>query len=234
MRALFSILKIAIMLIWSMFCIAFATVIYLLTFQKKIPLFLAKFMWARVFLIIIGARVKTVGKENIKKGQHYLVIANHSSYSDIATLFKALPFHLNFIGKSELKKVPFLGWYMKMSGMIFIDRKNARKSKVSLNEATDVLKKGKSVVIFPEGTTSITGDIAPFKKGGMVLAHDAESTILPIRIDGTANVWPSDNNLNMKSGKVLVTIGKPIPFAEYQNQNTSEFLKDLRQTIIDL
>jgi len=191
-------------------------------------------MWARVFLIIIGARVKTEGKENITKGLNYLVIANHSSYADIATLFKALPFHLNFIGKSELKKVPFLGWYMKMSGMIFIDRKNARKSKASLTEATDVLVSGKSVVIFPEGTTSISGEIAQFKKGGMVLATDSEATILPIRIDGTARLWPSNNNLNMRSSKVLVTVGKPISFDEYKNQNPSEFLNDLRQTIIDL
>ncbi|OIQ36775.1 MAG: hypothetical protein BM555_02050 [Crocinitomix sp. MedPE-SWsnd] len=174
------------------------------------------------------------GKEHLEKGQHYLIIANHTSYSDIPALFRAVPFNLHYVAKAELKKVPFLGWYMKKSGMIFIDRQNKQRSKASIDEAGDLVKQGKSVVIFPEGTTSDTGEIAPFKKGGMHLAMASESVILPIRIKGSKKVWPSTSNFKLRGGKIEVIIDKPIPFEEYKDADLDVFLPNLRQQIIDL
>jgi 1-acyl-sn-glycerol-3-phosphate acyltransferase len=81
--------------------------------------------------------------------------------------FEPCPLLLNFIGKAELRKVPFLGFYMKMSGMIFINRSNPRKSYESIASAAALIKDGKNVVIFPEGTTSEDGEIMPFKRGGL-------------------------------------------------------------------
>ncbi len=191
-------------------------------------------MWAPICLRIMGARLKIEGLENIEKGKHYVIMANHSSYLDIPVLFKSMPFNIHFVGKKELKKVPFLGWYMAISGMIFIDRSNAKKAKKSIEDAIKLVKKGFNVVIFPEGTTSETGEIAAFKKGGFVMAKDSESPILPIRIQNTSIVWPSDNNLKLKSHEVVVKIGKPVPFEEYNQKGLRENMTDFREIIVSM
>ncbi|MEO9531904.1 MAG: lysophospholipid acyltransferase family protein [Crocinitomicaceae bacterium] len=234
MIAIFSILKLLVLAIWSFLSIMSATLLYFLSFQKKIMLVLAKYMWAKPILLVFGARIKVTGLENIEKGQHYLIMANHTSYSDIPVLFSKMPFYIHFIAKQELRKVPFLGWYMDLAGMIFIDRQNKAKSRESIDAAGELIKAGKSVVIFPEGTTSKTGEIGPFKKGGMHLALASESLILPIRITGTRKIWPSKSFTNLRWGKVEVIIDKPIPYAAYQHADLDEFVLDLRQKIVDL
>lgn len=234
MLAVISILKLILILIWSLLAIVAATVTYIFTWSPRIPIFLAKHLWSRIMLFLLGARVKVSGLEHIQKGQHYLVMANHSSYADIPALFRSLPLYLRFIGKNELKKVPFLGFYMKMSGMIFIDRSNPRKGRSSLINAAHIAKSGKNVVIFPEGTTIENEEIAPFKRGLHVLASEAESVILPIRIRGTHKVWPSNSNFRIKGGKIQVTIGEPIFYKEYAHLNTTAFLKKMSDTVNDL
>lgn len=197
-------------------------------------LFLAKHIWARPMLMILGMRLKIHGKENIDKKQHYLIVANHASYSDIPVLFRTLPFNVHYIAKAELKKVPLLGWYMKTAGIIFMDRKNNRNAKASIIASGELMKKGKSVAIFPEGTTSITGEVAKFKKGGMHVAMAAESIILPIKIKGSFEAWPSTSNFKIRGGRIDVIIDKPIPFEDYKDEDVNVFLTKLRQQIIDL
>lgn len=221
-------------MVWSFSCIMFATVVYLLSFSKRATVFLAKYLWSRPFLMLIGARVKVYGKENVIKGENYLIMSNHCSYADIPTLFRSMPLLLNFIGKDELRKVPFLGFYMKMSGMIFINRSNARKSMESIQSAAKLVQDGKNVVIFPEGTTSNTGEVMPFKRGGLELAIAAKSTILPVHISGTCKIWPGDNNFKMRNGLIKVKIGEPIPFSSYENKDPRDFLKELREIILEL
>ena len=165
MLAVLSILKLILILSWSMVAILIATVTYLFTWSPRIPVFLAKHLWSRIMLFLLGARIKVYGKENLRKGEHYLVMANHTSYADIPTLFRALPLYLRFIGKDELRSVPFLGFYMKLAGMIFINRKNAREGRETIMSAAHTAKSGKNVVIFPEGTTIEGDQIAPFKRG---------------------------------------------------------------------
>jgi 1-acyl-sn-glycerol-3-phosphate acyltransferase len=234
MLAVFSILKLILILLWSFICIVIATIVYLFSFSKKAAIFLAKYLWSKPFLMLIGAHVKVNGEENIEKGENYLIVSNHCSYAVIPTLFRSMPLLLNFIGKAELRKVPFLGFYMKMSGMIFIDRSNPRNSMESINDAAMLTKSGKNVVIFPEGTTSETGEIGRFKRGGVELAKAAEATILPVHIDGTCRIWPSTTNLKMRNGSITVTIGKPIPFDSYQDKAVRDFCDELREVIVNL
>lgn len=234
MLALISILKLIFILLWSLLAIVLATITYAFTWSPRIPVFLAKHLWSRTMLFLLGARVKVYGKQNIKKGQHYLIMANHTSYADIPALFRALPLYIRFIGKAELKKVPFLGFYMKLAGMIFIDRINPRKGRESIINAAKTVKSGKNVVIFPEGTT-IEGDkIAAFKRGLHLLAAEAKSPILPVRIKGTHRVWPGNSNLKIKGGKITIIIGEPIPYTEYKDQKTTDFLKKMKGAIEEL
>lgn len=234
MLRIISILKLILILFWSLLAIIIATVVYLFTWTPKVSIFVGKHFWSRVMMFLVGTRIKVHGKQNIQKGQPYLVISNHSSYTDIPTLFRALPIYPRFIGKNELRKVPFLGFYMRMAGMIFIDRSNPRKAKTTIGEAAELAKKGNSIVIFPEGTTIIGEEIASFKRGAAMLAFNCQLPILPVRIKGTHRAWPSDTNMKIRGGKIDVHIGQPIPYHSYKDKSDIEFLKEVREEIIKL
>lgn len=232
MRAIWSSIKLIILILWSLFSILCALIVIAFTFNRKIPVIMARKLWAPPAIFIVGGRIqKPEGIENINKKVDYLVMANHSSYLDIPMLFRSLPINLYFIGKKELKKVPFLGWYMKLCGMIFIDRQNPKKARQSLADAVTLIKKGGNVVIFPEGTTSSDGKLAPFKKGGFVMAHDCQNPILPVKIEGTFDVWPSDSNMSLKRGKVKIKVGEPIPYEDYKDIPPADLAKKVHEII---
>ena len=231
MRKVLSIFKLILLLLWSIICIAIAFVAYLLTWSKSVIIFLAKHLWAGPALFLMGARIKVSGKENIEHGKAYLIMANHASYADIPTLFYAIPLYLRFIGKKELQKVPFLGWYMIIAGMIFIDRSNARKANQSLEKAAALANSGKNIVIFPEGTTIETGEIAPFKRGCYNLAQKAALDILPVRIKGTLELWSPSKVTKIRGGRVSVRIGEPIKNEDYRRMDAVQFLNECKDRI---
>jgi 1-acyl-sn-glycerol-3-phosphate acyltransferase len=234
MRAVISVIRIFIFAIWSLFSILFAAVFCLLTFSKTPTNFFAKYMWAPVALVIMGARLEVAGRENIRPELPYVVMSNHSSYLDIPAIMIAFPIYLYFIAKKELRRMPFLGWFMILAGMIFIDRKNTNAAKASLADAAKLIHAGKHVIIFPEGTASRTGEVNAFKKGGFHLAQESEAYIVPVHITGTYHVWPSSAKLNMRRGKIKVTIGKPIPPEVCNKIEMDKRIEMVRQRIIEL
>ena len=152
------------MVIWSILCITTSLIVLVLTFSRKMPLIMARTIWSPVILWLAKAKTQVTGLEHIDKDKTYIVVANHLSYLDIPTLFRILPLNLHFIGKHQLKKAPFIGWYMQATGMIFINRENKRAASKSLDEAALLIKNGKTVLIFPEGTVSEDNLIKKFKK----------------------------------------------------------------------
>lgn len=215
------------MILWTIVCISTSLVVLLVTFSRKMPLVMARGIWSPGILFLASAKTKISGMENIVEGKTYIVAANHSSYLDIPIAFRVLPLNLHFIAKKELKKVPFLGWYMMATGMIFINRSNNRESSQSLKDAAKLIHDGKTVLIFPEGTVSQDGQIKRFKKGGFHLALEAGVEILPISLKGTNEVWPTDSNTNFKKGIVTVNIGKPISLENYSYNQLNDLTKEV-------
>lgn len=210
------------MVLWTVLCISTSLVVLLVTFSRKMPLVMARGIWAPGILFLASAKTKITGLENIEKGKTYIVFANHSSYLDIPLLFRVLPLNLHFIAKKELKKVPFLGWYMMATGMIFINRGNGKEASQSLKDAAQLIRDGKTVLIFPEGTVSEDGVIKRFKKGGFNIALEAGVEILPVSLKGANVVWPSDSNTSFTKGIVSVNIGKPISLDNYSSQDLND------------
>ena len=103
-----------------------------------------------------------------------------------------------------------------LTGMFFIDNKNKRKTIESLNSAGKFIKEGKSILIFPEGTRSKTGEIGDFKKGAFILAAKSEVDILPVKITGTGKIWNVKHG-TLKPGSVTVQILKSLPTNTVQN-----------------
>lgn len=192
---------------------------------------MARTIWSPGILFIASAKTEVTGLENIEKNKTYIVAANHSSYLDIPLAFRVLPLNLHFIAKKELKKVPFLGWYMMATGMIFINRGNNKEASQSLKDAAVLIHDGKTVLIFPEGTVSEDGEVKRFKKGGFHLALEAGVEILPMSINGANDVWPTDSNTNFKKGTVKINIGKPISIKNYTYSQLNDITLDVQEEV---
>lgn len=168
---------------------------------------MARTMWAPVILWVCGVKLKVSGLENVNVDHSYVLVSNHQSFLDIPVLFRALIINLYFVAKKELKKIPFLGWYMMATGMIFIDRSNRNKSIASLQRAAKLIQKGKSVIMFPEGTRSKDGYLADFKKGPFMLARQADVEVLPVGIS------EPDGHFKVSAFRritIEVNVGKPV------------------------
>lgn len=217
MRAILSSIKLLLFGVWSFLAILLGGFLNLIRVPNGME-WVAKYFWSPVALFVMQARVKTEGFDKIDPKENYLIMANHNSFIDIPILFKTLPFYTYFIAKKELRKIPLLGRYIKAYGMIYIDRSDRTKAKQSIARAGELIRDGKHVIIFPEGTKSKDGHLGPFKKGGFHLAAQANVPILPIKLHGARKVWPNKQPFRLGRGKIRVIAADPI---------SPEVLKDM-------
>ena len=156
--------------------------------------------------------------EAIREGrQPVIFMSNHESQMDPPVLIAALPLPAVYIAKKELKYVPFIGWACWVAGVIFIDRGDRDRAIRSIHDAAQQIRGGKSVVIFPEGTRSPTGQMLPFKKGGFALALDAGVPIIPMATVGGFQVLPS-GRLRFRPGRYTLVVGDPVHPSDYADR----------------
>jgi 1-acyl-sn-glycerol-3-phosphate acyltransferase len=115
----------------------------------------------------------------------YVVVSNHESFVDIL-LISHLPWEMKWLSKAELFRVPVLGWLMRLASDIPVKRGKASSAVEAMQRCRAKLAQRLSVMIFPEGTRSMTGEMLPFKDGAFRLAIDAQVPILPLALSGTA------------------------------------------------
>jgi 1-acyl-sn-glycerol-3-phosphate acyltransferase len=157
--------------------------------------------------------------EAIREGrQPVIFMSNHESQMDPPVLIAALPLPAVYIAKQEIKYLPFIGWAAWAAGVIFIDRRDRERALRSIHDAALQIRGGKSVVIFPEGTRSRTGELLPFKKGGFALAQDAGVPIIPIATVGGYQVLPR-GTLRFRPGRYLVLVGEPVEPADHPDRD---------------
>jgi 1-acyl-sn-glycerol-3-phosphate acyltransferase len=187
-------------------------------------------IWSRLLLWTAGVSLEVKMRATLDPGQPYVFMANHLSTVDIWALFVAVPVKIRFIAKKQLGRIPLFGWAMAVGRFIFIDRQNPLAARRSIDEATERIRSGSSVAIFPEGTRSRDGDLGPFKKGGFHLALRAGVPIVPIGIRGAHRVMPR-GSLILRSGPVTVEIGEPIPVAGLSSLDRDSLLERVRNEI---
>jgi 1-acyl-sn-glycerol-3-phosphate acyltransferase len=113
----------------------------------------------------------------------YVVVANHESFVDIL-LISHLPWEMKWLSKAEFFKFPIVGWLMRMAGDIPLVRGDRESSTVAMAKARQRLDQKVSVMIFPEGTRSPSGELAAFKNGAFQLAIEAQLPVLPLAVHG--------------------------------------------------
>jgi len=187
--------------------------------------------WARWILGTCRVRVESQGLENLAPGRSYVVMTNHQSVFDITALAATLPLSWRFVAKRELTRIPFFGWGLLAAGHIVIDRRDNERSVRSLKRAAESVRSGVSVIVFPEGTRSPTGEIGSFKSGGFHLAIEAGVPILPATVSGSRRITPP-KSLRVESGSILVRYGKPIPTDTLTVDDRDQLKEEVRQAIV--
>lgn len=154
-------------------------------------------------------KINIEGREKAVRDATYVIISNHQSILDIL-LLNCLRYRFKWISKIENLRVPFLGWYLRMADYITVDRGNPESREKMLADAYLCLRKGISVMIFPEGTRSVDRQIGFFKRGAFQLAISARTPILPVLIDGTGGVLPKHGLIFGGFYKITIKIFDPV------------------------
>ncbi|HOC28392.1 MAG TPA: lysophospholipid acyltransferase family protein [Treponemataceae bacterium] len=186
--------------------------------------------WARYVVGLSGSTVEVSGEEHIPSDTAVVFVGNHQGYLDIPVLLGYVKKNKAFISKIEILKVPYLSDWMKLMQCTFLDRKNMRQSVQAMQQAIETVKKGYSLVIFPEGTRSRGGPVGEFKAGSFKLALKAGVPIVPVTIDGTWRLFEEHNRF--AKGHVKVTVHPPVQTAGLSREESAGLPESIRTTIM--
>ncbi|MEM9597797.1 MAG: lysophospholipid acyltransferase family protein [Acidobacteriota bacterium] len=207
-----NVVQVILVSLWSAGCITTALVARVLTGNTERSLAMARWAWAPAILRIGGWKVRARGVDGVDWSRAYFVASNHRSLLDIPVLFHCLPVNLRFLVKQELASVPFLAWYIRAMGMVFVDRHHTERARESIRRIGELAREGKCVLIFPEGTRHEGEGVGRLKAGGLAAAIQAGVPVLPVGLAGTGRALGA-KTLRLRSGKVGLVVGEPIETA---------------------
>ncbi|WP_242112061.1 lysophospholipid acyltransferase family protein [Luteimonas aquatica] len=200
----------AFTLAWTAGGICLALTLYALLRDRGLPLRMASRCWAPGLLRGAGARLRVEGLERVDWTRPCILVANHQSTIDICALFRAVPVPLRFVLKQEMARVPLVGRYARAMGMVFVERGERRAARGFLRQVDALLREGASLCVFPEGTRSRDGALAPFKGGAFQAAIDAGAQLVPVALHGSGAVLPPDGGFRVRPGTIRVRFGAPL------------------------
>jgi 1-acyl-sn-glycerol-3-phosphate acyltransferase len=187
--------------------------------------------WSRVWLAASGTKLEVDGAENIDPNRSYVVVANHLSTLDIMACLLAVPLPIRFLAKKELFRVPVLAQGMRMVGIIEVDReaRGAVHSEVN-RQSRELIEKGRSLIIYAEGTRPRNGVMKPFKKGAFTMAIRSGLPVLPLSIHGSYEAWPPGTPL-VRGGVIRVVLDKPVETEGMSTSDTGDLRDQVREVI---
>lgn len=183
--------------------------------------------WGRAVCAAAGARVVVTGAERVAPGEPRVLVANHASYLDITALLAAFPGQLRFVARRTLIWLPFIGWYIRLAGHFSLDRDDPRQALALAGTMADRMKRhGKSPLVFPEGTRSRDGRLAPLKAGTFHLPVMLGAPVQPIAVLGAAAILPKGAWVPRRGGVIEVRFGEPLPTAGLEGSAGRKALAD--------
>lgn len=189
-------------------------------------------MWiANAGVRAAGVRIEATGFENIPQGRPCIFMCNHVSNLDPPVVLPILPGQTSVFLKKELMSIPILGYAMRLGKFIPVERGGRRDAaQASVAAATDALRSGLNILVFPEGTRSKDGRLSTFKKGPFFLAMETMAPVVPVAISGT--------ELMMRKGSAAILPGvvrvKMLPVIEPgEFGNREELLRAVRARIAE-
>lgn len=166
--------------------------------------------WAFRFVTFpTGMKRIVLGLENVPKDTPVLYVSNHRSLADIPMAYITVPNLMGFVAKIEIKKAPFLSWWMVLVNCLFLDRSDMRAGMKVILDGIDSIKQGYSIFIAPEGTRNQGTELLPFKEGSLKMADKTGCPIIPVAISGTDDVF--ENSFPwIKKATCVIEYGKPV------------------------
>lgn len=189
-------------------------------------------LWAKTILKTTGYKVEVDGIEGLGEGP-YVFVSNHQNGLDIPVQLAYLPLPFGFVAKADLRKMPFLGWALRSSSNIFVDRSTARKAVQSLNEAAEQIKQGQSVLIYPEGMRTWSGEMTDFMKGAFQLACKSGVPVVPVALINNYEFMDERRQVS-RGGDIRMTLGDPIELEGDLKKDALALSKTVKEAIQQL
>jgi 1-acyl-sn-glycerol-3-phosphate acyltransferase len=188
-------------------------------------------MFVRVGLWVTGVRVEVSGRENLEPGRTYVFTPNHQSVLEVPLFVTYLGRNPAYLAKKELFRYPVFGQGIRQIKVVPIDRSNSAAAVEGAKKATENLQKGKSYVVYPEGTRSPDGRLLGFKKGAFLMAVDAGVSVVPVTVSGGSSMMPK-GRVELYPGTLRLTIHEPVSTAGYSRENVGELMEKVRASIV--
>ncbi len=185
--------------------------------------------WSRLILLTTGVHVEVQGLERLEPGRTYVFVSNHQSIYDIPILFWSLPYQLRIIAKASLGSFPFLGWHLRRTGHMLVDRSRPDRTRI-FSWASRLTSEGLSLIVFPEGTRSRDGRVSRFKGGSFYLALQAGLPVVPLSVVGSRHVMLK-GRLATYPGRVRLIVHDPIDTTGLADTDPRAFGERVRAVI---
>ncbi len=187
--------------------------------------------WSWLILATTGVRVSVEGLDQLTPGATYVFVANHQSIYDIPVLFAAVPFQCRIIAKESLGRFPILGGHLRRSGHMRVDRRRPDRQGI-FTWATSLPSRGLSLIVFPEGTRSRDGRVAPFKAGSFFPAVQTGIPIVPLTVVGSRHVM-TKGELTTRPGDVRLIVHAPIAMTA-NTEPTPDVMRELATRVREI
>ncbi len=184
--------------------------------------------WARLILTTTGVRTSVRGVEQVDCSAPYVFVSNHQSIYDIPVLFVSLPLQLRIIAKASLGRFPVLGWHLRWTGHLLVDR--ARAGASTLKQVARMMRRGHSLIVFPEGTRSRDGRVGRFRRGLFLLAIEARLPVVPVAVSGTRHVMRK-GMLTTRPGDVALVVHPPLRTDDLTRSDASALAERVRSIV---
>ena len=184
--------------------------------------------WSWLILVTTGVRVRARGQDRVEPGRSYVFVSNHQSIYDFPILITSIPFELRILAKASLGAFPVIGWHLRHTGHLLIDRERAGRA--TLRKVAGLMRRGHSLIVFPEGTRSADGGVLRFKRGLFLLAIEAGLPVVPVAVLGSRGVMPK-GRLMTCPGDVELVIHEPLPTAGLGRADAGRLAERAREIV---
>jgi 1-acyl-sn-glycerol-3-phosphate acyltransferase len=172
------------------------------------------------------------GIERIRNDRTYVLVANHQSLGDILVLFGLFK-HFKWVSKRAIFRLPFVGWNMSLNDYVQLVRGDQKSIDEMMIACRAHLQRGSSVMMFPEGTRSLDGEMKPFKHGAFTLASELELAVVPIVIDGTRDALPKHGLMLEHEWGLPVRVRVLEPMPPLSGESATALMERVRNRMLE-